>query len=105
MMVALLDNAIKYSKRHGVVVVTVGESKKNVTIRITDKGQGIAKKDMPHIFERFYRAEVSRSKKNIDGFGLGLSLVKRVLEVHEGKISVKSKLGEGTSITIKLPKA
>ena len=64
---------------------------------------GIAEKDVPHIFERFYRADSARSKEEVGGYGLGLSIAKKIVDLHRGSISVKSKMNEGTTFTIKLP--
>lgn len=101
----LLDNAVKYTPKGGKVRVTVSVSgrKKYVVIRVKDTGIGISKKDLPHVFDRFYRADSSRSKTKVDGFGLGLSMAKKIVGLHGGKISVKSTPNKGSTFTIKLP--
>lgn len=79
-----------------------GESTDMIALDISDDGAGIAPKDVPHLFERFYRADVSRSRAS-GGSGLGLSIVQRLVERHNGTISVESELGEGTTFHIQLP--
>ncbi len=86
--VILLDNAIKYSPNQSTVNISTEVSKRHVKVFVSDQGVGIAKKDLPHIFERFYRADKSR---NQDGFGLGLSIAKKIIAVHSGSITVRSK--------------
>lgn len=98
----LLDNAIKYSNSESTVKVTSKHEKKSVYISVSDQGIGIDKKELPYIFERFYRSDKSRSKK-IDGFGLGLSIAKKIVTMHKGSISVKSVPQKGTTFIIRLP--
>jgi signal transduction histidine kinase len=71
---------------------------------VQDEGVGISKKDLPHVFDRFYQASNSRTKSGNNGHGLGLSLAKKIVEFHGGTISVKSKLHQGSTFTVKLPK-
>lgn len=99
----LIDNAIKYTDK-GKVLVDVSNKKSSVVLKVKDTGVGIAKKDLPYIFDRFYRADTSRSKNNSSGFGLGLCLAKQIVESHNGKIEISSKLGKGTEFKIILPK-
>lgn len=106
----LLDNAVKYTPKGGRVSVSlacrqagVRGNNRNVITVVEDSGVGIAKEDLPHVFDRFYRADSSRSKTKVDGFGLGLSIAKRIVDVHGGKISVKSTVGKGSTFTVKLP--
>jgi signal transduction histidine kinase len=103
LLVILLDNAIKYSPRGKIVVVSAKRNDGSVVIKVTDEGMGIAEKDLPHIFERFYRADSARSKESVGGYGLGLSIAKKIVDLHRGNISVKSKMNEGTTFTVKLP--
>lgn len=103
MLLIFLDNAVKYTPKGGKVTVTL-ESKKDVLIMVKDNGIGIAKKHLPFIFDRFYRVDQSRSKQNVPGFGLGLSLAQKIIKLHSGSIEVKSRPGKGTSFIIKLPK-
>lgn len=102
-IVTLLDNAIKYSPKNTKVIVTIIKSQKSVQLSISDEGPGIDKEDIPHIFERFYRSDKARCKNKDQGYGLGLAIAKKIVDLHAGKISVKSKDGKGTTFTICLP--
>ena len=95
----LIDNAIKYNKPGGRVVIRVSNESGKTNISVADTGIGIDKNHLSRIFERFYRVDPSRSKKT-GGTGLGLSIVKHIVALHNGTISVESKLGVGTSINI-----
>ena len=99
----LIENAIKYNKPGGTVAVNLTKDDKHLNLTVKDTGIGISEEDLPHIFERFYRADKSRSRTTIEGTGLGLAIVKHIAEYHHAQVSVASKLGEGTSITIKFP--
>lgn len=101
MLVIFIDNAIKYSPAESTVVIASDKVGKHAVIQIRDKGQGIKASDLPHIFERFYRADRSRSKEVIDGYGLGLSIADQIVKVHKGAIEVHSEVGSGTTFTIK----
>lgn len=103
MMLIFLDNAIKYTKDGGKVIISAKSDNKNAFIKIRDTGIGIEPKDILHIFDRFYRTDQSRSKNKAFGFGLGLSLAKRIVEIHKGSVEVSSVVGKGTTFTIKLP--
>lgn len=96
----LLDNAVKYSKSGGIIHVSANKDGNRVVISIKDSGPGISPKDLPHIFERFYRCDSSRSKA---GSGLGLSWAQAIIQTHGGTISVSSALNEGSVFTITLP--
>jgi signal transduction histidine kinase len=72
-------------------------------LEVKDFGIGIPEPDIPHIFERFYRGDTSRSRQKVDGYGLGLSIAKSIVEKLDGKIKVESKLGRGTTFTISFP--
>jgi two-component system, OmpR family, sensor histidine kinase CiaH len=100
----LLDNAIKYSHKNSIITIKNTLSDNTTTIVVHDEGIGITKKDIPHIFDRFYRADISRSSNTSSGFGLGLSIAKEIVERHKGTISVVSKKGHGTDIIIELPR-
>lgn len=127
MALIFLDNAVKYTPQGGKVTVIIQKNKKHLVIKIADTGIGITEEELPYIFDRFYRASQSRSKRylrsnrsdvssgkgshessdgireEVTGFGLGLSLAKKIIEVHKGSIKVESQLGKGTIFTIKLP--
>lgn len=95
----LCDNAIKYNRAGGKVCVCVEDRDDMVFLKVSDTGIGIASGDTERIFERFYRVDKSHSKQS-GGTGLGLSIVKHAVQYHQGKISVDSRLGEGTTITV-----
>lgn len=98
----LLTNSYNYLKENGKVEVVLLKQKQKITIKVVDNGIGIPERDLPHIFERFYRSDLSRSK-NTGGSGLGLTITKALVEAHGGRIYAESKLGEGTIFTIELP--
>jgi two-component system phosphate regulon sensor histidine kinase PhoR len=101
-VVNLLDNAIKYSDSGSMVSLEAVRYDGSVRISIKDQGIGIAKKHLPRLFERFYRVDKARSRK-LGGTGLGLAIVKHIAQAHGGRITVKSKLGEGSTFTLELP--
>ena len=103
MTLIFLDNALKYTSKGGKVTVSTRVDKKYVFIKIKDTGVGISRQDVPHIFDRFYRVDQSRSKNNVQGFGLGLSLAKRIIEIHKGSVEIVSKFSKGTAFVVKLP--
>lgn len=98
----LIDNSLKFTPPGGRITINLIKSRKQAVIEIIDTGIGIAQEDLPHIFERFYRADKSRTKE-MGGQGLGLSIAKWIIHHHGGKISVESKLQVGTKIKILLP--
>lgn len=95
----LCDNAIKYNKENGSVTVTVDDDLGKPYISVKDTGIGIPEDEMGRVFERFYRVDKSHSGER-SGTGLGLSIVKHGAMIHNGKITIKSKLGEGTEIKV-----
>jgi len=100
LFVILIDNAIKYGKQNSSVKINASRVDSRVVISVSDQGVGIDDEDLPFIFKRFYRAEKSRSKENVSGYGLGLSIAKKIVETHNGMITVKSEKGEGTTFTV-----
>lgn len=99
----LVDNAIKYGKDNGKIIVEIEEEKKHFHISVEDDGPGIPPEDLPRIFERFYRVDKSRSR-DTGGTGLGLAIVKHILNAHHSKITVTSKIDKGTTFSFKLAK-
>ncbi|MBI4973700.1 HAMP domain-containing histidine kinase [Candidatus Roizmanbacteria bacterium] len=104
LFVILIDNAVKYSQSGSRVYVKMKVSTKSVAIRVIDEGIGIEKEDLPHIFERFYRSDSARIKNNTGGYGLGLSIAKKIIDEHKGSITVKSNVGRGSEFIVTLPK-
>ncbi len=102
-LINLISNALKHTKENDLVKITVINEKEQIKIVVKDTGTGISVTDLPHIFERFYRADKSRNRKT-GGTGIGLSIVKSIVLAHNGKIIAESKIGEGTQITVSLPK-
>lgn len=105
LLVVLLDNAIKYTAGKSSINLTVKKDTAAISIAVKDGGVGIKKEDLPHIFDRFYRADRSRSKQRVGGYGLGLSIAKRIVTLHNGNIRVESEIGKGSVFTVTLPKA
>jgi len=102
-MYNLLSNSLKYSKINGEVLLTLRSINDSIIIEVKDNGIGISKKDSPFIFERFYRSDESRDK-NTGGVGIGLTIVKAIVEAHSGTINVISSLGEGSTFVLTFPK-
>ncbi len=100
----LLDNAIKYSKDNGRVDVTVQSMNSSVCVKVRDEGIGIGPEDLPHIFDRMYRADPARSRRT-GGTGLGLAIVKSVVEAHSGTIQVDSRRDAGSTFTVIFPQS
>lgn len=101
----LVDNAIKYSISDSNIDLTVFNTKRQVIIKIQDYGVGISKNDLKHIFDRFYRAQTARRSESTGGYGLGLSIAKKIIDSHNGTIHVESKVGHGSIFIVKLPLA
>lgn len=101
-LVNLLDNAIKYSLPGGQVSVRVGQASGHAVLDVCDRGIGIPPEAQKHLFERFYRVDKARSRE-LGGAGLGLSIVKSICTAHGGTITIRSKEGEGTQVTVEFP--
>jgi len=99
----LVGNAIQYTPQDGDVYLSLGKVAEQARLIIRDTGPGIPAEDLPHIFERFYRAEKSRTRGKTSGFGLGLSIANWIVEKHGGRIEVDSQDGQGTTFCIWLP--
>jgi len=98
----LLDNAVKYSQPEGKVWLKARRVDDNVRISVSDEGVGIPARDLPRVFERFYRADKARSRQ-MGGTGLGLSIVKHIAQLHRGSVEATSEPGKGTTISVVLP--
>jgi two-component system phosphate regulon sensor histidine kinase PhoR len=100
----LVENAVKFSERGGTVRLAVSTDSAGITVRVTDQGPGIPAESLPRLFDRFYQAE-SRAKRAGQGSGLGLYIVKGIVEAHGGTVGVESTVGKGSSFFFTLPKA
>jgi two-component system sensor histidine kinase BaeS len=98
----LMDNAVVHTPEGGTVTVAARHQDKWIEVSVTDTGEGIPAEDLPNIFERFYRVDQSRARAT-GGHGLGLTIAKRLVEAHGGKIDVQSELGKGSRFTFTLP--
>jgi two-component system, OmpR family, sensor kinase len=105
-LVNLIGNAIRYSPAGGEIVIGLGKETSSARITVSDTGPGIPAEDLPHIFERFYRGEKSRTRQSDGkGYGLGLSIAYWIVRNHGGSIEVSSVQGEGTTFCVWLPLA
>lgn len=98
-----LDNAIKYNKSKGEVEVKLSVQNRNAVLQIKDTGIGMSDSDIPHIFERFYRADNSRSRNGAGGYGLGLHIASHIVKQHNGTITVDSALNKGSTFIVRIP--
>lgn len=103
LLLNLLDNAIKYTPPGGSVTLGLKTESRFAVITVADTGRGIPAEDLPHIFERFFRRSAKTSDRSAAGFGLGLSIVKWIVESHGGQIETNSQQGQGTTFIVKLP--
>jgi two-component system, OmpR family, phosphate regulon sensor histidine kinase PhoR len=99
----LLDNAVKYSRKRGEIRLTARQRDGEIELAVSDDGIGVAKEDLPRIFERFYRADKARSPDRVRGTGLGLAIVKHIAQLHGGRVEADSELGKGTTIRVLIP--
>ncbi len=99
----LVDNAVKYSRERGEIRLSARERDGEIELTVSDDGIGIAKEDLPRIFERFYRADKARSPEKVRGTGLGLAIVKHIAQLHGGRVEAESELEKGTTIRLVLP--
>jgi two-component system heavy metal sensor histidine kinase CusS len=98
----LLENALRFTPEHGSIRIAVSKDNSNFQVTVTDNGCGIAAEHLPRVFDRFYRAESSRSS---EGAGLGLALVKSIVELHGGSAAIQSELNHGTTVVLRFPAA
>jgi signal transduction histidine kinase len=96
----IIKNSIEYNKNGGFINIRLFKKENNIIIIFEDNGIGISKEDLPYVFDRFYQASRARTGK---GSGIGLAIVKEITELHNGKISIKSKLGKGSQVKVSLP--
>ncbi|WP_068776899.1 cell wall metabolism sensor histidine kinase WalK [Paenibacillus sp. FJAT-26967] len=101
LLIILLDNAVKYSQKP--IQIHAQDEVRSIRIAVIDEGIGIDKEDIPRLFDRFYRVDKARSRKN-GGVGLGLAIAESIVKLHAGTLTVQSEIGEGTQVEIKLPK-
>ena len=99
----LLDNAVKYSRDQSEIRVSARQCDSEIELSVSDEGIGIAKEDLPRIFERFYRADKARSSDKVRGTGLGLAIVKHIAQLHGGRVEAESEVEKGTTIRVLLP--
>jgi two-component system phosphate regulon sensor histidine kinase PhoR len=99
----LLDNAVKYSREQSEIRLSARQSDSEIELSVSDQGVGVAREDLPRIFERFYRADKARSRDAIRGTGLGLAIVKHITQLHGGRVEAESEVGRGTTIRVILP--
>jgi two-component system sensor histidine kinase VicK len=98
----VVSNSIKYTPEGGRIRIQARRDQDEVVISVEDNGIGIPEKDLERIFDRFYRVDKARSRE-MGGTGLGLAIAQEIMEAHRGKISIASKLGVGTTVTLRLP--
>jgi len=103
LLLNLLDNAIKYTEPRGKITLGLKTEEKVAIITVADTGRGIPPEDLPHIFERFFRRSAKTADRSAAGFGLGLSIVKWIVDSHGGRIEAKSEVGKGTEFIVRLP--
>ncbi len=97
----LMDNALKFTSEKGTIKICVLQKQKTIEVSISDNGNGISEKELPHIFERYHQAKKSAEKSN--GAGLGLAIAKKIMEIHDADLTVKSEQGRGTEFRFSLP--
>ena len=99
----IFDNAVKYNIDGGRITVTVSQFSDELAITIENTGPGVDEKEIPMVFDQFYRVDKSRSSRYSSGSGLGLAIVKRIIELHNGKVKFESRQGARTRVTVFLP--
>jgi len=99
----IIDNAIKYSPKNTQIKITSQLKNNRLLVKVADQGIGIKKSDLPYIFDRFYQAKSSRTKSKNQGYGLGLSIAKNIVQAHQGSIKVSSQLKKGSTFILSFP--
>ena len=103
MCINIIENAIKYTKERGKVSIQIQQNIQNIVFIVEDNGIGIPESELPYIFDRFYRVDKARARET-GGSGLGLSIVKSILRLHNGEVYVESEPDRGTKFTVMLPR-
>ena len=103
LFINLISNGIKFTNVNGTVCINIRNNANSVIVEIVDNGIGIKKEDLPYIFERMYRGDKSRHK--IEGSGIGLTMVKKILTLHSATIDVESKENKGATFTVRINKS
>jgi signal transduction histidine kinase len=98
----LLENAVRHTPASGRITLSAEASGEDIIIRVRDTGEGIPAEHLPHVCERFYRVDTARTRRQ-GGTGLGLAICRSVAEAHQGSLTIDSGVGEGTTITVRLP--
>jgi two-component system sensor histidine kinase ResE len=99
----LVDNALKFTSAGGTIKVQAEMAQGEMQVSVSDTGRGIPASDLPHVFDRFYQVDISRSRGKKHGAGLGLAIVLEIVQAHGGRISVRSQEGQGTNFVVNLP--
>jgi two-component system, OmpR family, heavy metal sensor histidine kinase CusS len=97
----LVDNALRFTPEKGSIQIALAERATDFEVAVSDNGSGIASEHLPRVFDRFYRAESSRGS---DGAGLGLALVKSIVDLHGGTATIQSEIGRGTTVSLTFPR-
>lgn len=103
LFIIFIDNAIKYSSENTTIKIISHTKKNQIITKIIDQGIGISDKDLPRIFDRFYQSDIARTKTKESGYGLGLSIAQKIIQLHHGDVSVKSQVDNGTTFIVRLP--
>jgi signal transduction histidine kinase len=98
----LIHNSIKFTPEGGEIRVSLTSEEERAVVIVADNGIGMSEEDLVHIFERFYKADKARTRKD-GGSGLGLSIVKKIVDIHQGEITVASELGKGSRFHVFIP--
>jgi len=102
MVLNVVDNAIKFTPKEGSVELSLGDEEEWAIVKVSDTGEGIPQERLAHITEPFYKTETTR-RPGRSGAGLGLAIVKQVIDLHGGQLNIESKVGMGTTVTMRLP--